>query len=50
MRHFYFKKDTLYVLDQRFLPHKEIWVKCKNYRDVADIIKKMVVRLSLIHI
>lgn len=44
MRHFYFKKDTLYVLDQRFLPHKEIWVKCKNYRDVADIIKKMVVR------
>jgi len=44
VRPFYFKKDTLYVLDQRFLPHKEIWIKCKNYEDVSNVIKKMIVR------
>lgn len=38
------KKDRLYLLDQRLLPEKEVYIECKTYRDAALAIKQMVVR------
>ena len=32
------------LIDQRLLPTEEVWVECRNYREVADAIVKMVVR------
>ncbi len=34
----------IYLLDQRYLPGKKIYRLCRNYPQVADCIKKMVVR------
>ncbi len=34
----------IYLLDQRYLPGKKIYRLCRNYLQVADCIKKMVVR------
>ncbi len=36
--------DHLLMLDQRFLPLKEDWIKLTTYRDVAEAIRDMVVR------
>jgi methylthioribose-1-phosphate isomerase len=41
---FYWKNDELYILDQRKLPSKIVYVKCKTHLDVAKCIKKMIVR------
>ncbi len=41
---FYWKEDTIYVLDQRKLPFKKEYLKCSSYKDVALCIKDMVVR------
>jgi len=38
------KNNTLLLIDQTKLPTKLTYVKCKNYVDVADAIKKLVVR------
>ncbi|HEX5185312.1 MAG TPA: S-methyl-5-thioribose-1-phosphate isomerase, partial [Nitrososphaeraceae archaeon] len=38
------KNDTLLLIDQTKLPTKLTYVKCKNHLDVADAIKKLVVR------
>jgi methylthioribose-1-phosphate isomerase len=38
------KNNTLLLIDQTKLPTKLTYVKCKNYLDVADAIKKLVVR------
>ena len=38
------KDWTLHLIDQRKLPHEEIYVPCRTYEEVADAIKKMVVR------
>ena len=35
---------TLELLDQRRLPHEEVWVVCRNAADVASGIRDMVVR------
>jgi methylthioribose-1-phosphate isomerase len=32
------------LIDQRLLPTQEAWVECRDYREVADAIVKMVVR------
>ena len=32
------------LIDQRLLPTQETWLECKDYREVADAIVKMVVR------
>jgi len=40
----YWKNNSLYILDQRKLPDKEVWIKCSNYRHVAKTIKEMAVR------
>lgn len=36
--------SSIKFLDQRFLPHQELWVECFDERDVARAIKDMVVR------
>lgn len=41
---FEWRGDHLYLLDQRFLPEKEIYLKLKDYRGVAQAIKDMAVR------
>ena len=38
------EKHVLYLLDQRLLPHKEIWLEYGSARDVAQAIRDMVVR------
>lgn len=38
------EKHVLYLLDQRLLPHEEIWLAYRSARDVAQAIRDMVVR------
>lgn len=40
----FFKDNILYILDQRELPFKETYIKCKTYSDVIYCIKNMVIR------
>lgn len=42
--HIIWKGDKLILLDQRKLPFEKIFVECSTVYDVADAIKKMVVR------
>ncbi|AEF18985.1 MULTISPECIES: S-methyl-5-thioribose-1-phosphate isomerase [unclassified Hydrogenobaculum] len=44
LKSFYFKDDILYILDQRKLPHEEVYFEAKNVEDVAYAIKAMLVR------
>ena len=34
----------LHLLDQRLLPHQEVWVECLNAAETAEAIRSMVVR------
>ncbi|GBC70279.1 Methylthioribose-1-phosphate isomerase [Candidatus Calditenuaceae archaeon HR02] len=43
-RTLYWKGGSLYLLDQRLLPHRERYVRCRGYRDVARAIREMIVR------
>jgi methylthioribose-1-phosphate isomerase len=38
------KNDRVVMLDQRLLPHKEVYRVCRGYRQVADAIRQMVIR------
>ncbi len=38
------KHDRVIMLDQRMLPHKEIYRVCRNYQQVAQAIRDMVIR------
>jgi methylthioribose-1-phosphate isomerase len=38
------KDDSVLLIDQTKLPNKLVYVKCNDYREVADAIKKLVVR------
>ena len=38
------KDDSVVLIDQTKLPNKLVYVKCKDYHEVADAIKKLVVR------
>lgn len=40
----YWDNDSLYLLDQRFLPHQVDYRCCRTYRDTIDAIKEMSVR------
>jgi methylthioribose-1-phosphate isomerase len=40
----YWEGDALYILDQRLLPHREKYLRCTSYRQVARAIKDMAVR------
>jgi len=39
-----YKDKCLSCLDQRRLPHEEVWVRCSNATSVAEVIRDMVVR------
>jgi methylthioribose-1-phosphate isomerase len=36
--------DRVIMLDQRLLPHQEVYRVCRGYQDVAEAIRKMVIR------
>ena len=38
------KNDSVEFIDQTKLPNKLVYVRCKDYREVADVIRKLVVR------
>ena len=38
------ENNSVVLIDQTKLPNKLTYIKCKNYREVADAIKKLVVR------
>lgn len=38
------KDDVLYLLDQRKLPHEEVFIRCDDAQTAADAIRAMVVR------
>ncbi len=42
--HITWKKGQLHLLDQRLLPFKKAYVKCKTLRDVTEAIRNMTVR------
>lgn len=44
MRSIFFKKGVLYALDSSRLPHKEIWLRLQNIRQVASAIREMRIR------
>ncbi|HHY18859.1 MAG TPA: S-methyl-5-thioribose-1-phosphate isomerase, partial [Firmicutes bacterium] len=44
MEHILWQENQLILLDQRYLPYEENYVKCSTYQDVALAIKDMVVR------
>ena len=38
------KNDRVVMLDQRLLPHREVYRVCRDYKQVADAIRSMVIR------
>jgi methylthioribose-1-phosphate isomerase len=42
--HIYWKDGSLYVLDQRVLPFRKTYVRCKNLKDIVRVIRNMTVR------
>ena len=38
------KNDRVIMLDQRLLPHKEVYRVCRDYHEVAEAIRAMVIR------
>jgi methylthioribose-1-phosphate isomerase len=38
------KNNSVVFIDQRKLPNKLVYVKCNHYKEVADVIRKLVVR------
>jgi methylthioribose-1-phosphate isomerase len=38
------KDDRVIMLDQRLLPHKEVYCVCRDYKEVAEAIRAMVIR------
>lgn len=38
------KDNCVVLIDQTKLPNKLVYVRCKNYKEVADVIRKLVVR------
>jgi methylthioribose-1-phosphate isomerase len=38
------QKDRVVMLDQRLLPHREVYRVCRNYQEVAQAIRRMVIR------
>src|SRR5512135_149561 len=42
--HIFWKDSQLHLLDQRRLPFKKVYVKCKTLQDVTKSIKNMTIR------
>ena len=38
------RSGELFLLDQRLLPHQEVWVACSSVQDVVEAIRSMLVR------
>jgi methylthioribose-1-phosphate isomerase len=38
------KDNSVVLIDQTKLPNKLVYVTCKNYNEVADVIRRLVVR------
>ena len=38
------KNDRVIMLDQRLLPHKEVYRVCRDYKEVAQAIRDMTIR------
>ncbi|HEY1234547.1 MAG TPA: S-methyl-5-thioribose-1-phosphate isomerase, partial [Candidatus Binatia bacterium] len=38
------KNDRVVMLDQRLLPHREVYRACRDYQQVASAIRNMVIR------
>ena len=38
------KNDRVVMLDQRLLPHREVYRVCRDYQQVASAIRDMVIR------
>ena len=38
------KDNKVIMIDQTKLPNEEVYLKCQTYEDVADAIKRMVIR------
>ncbi len=38
------RNDRVIMLDQRLLPHKEVYRTCRNYQEVGQAIREMVIR------
>ena len=38
------KNDRVIMLDQRLLPHKEVYRVCRDYKEVAQAIREMIIR------
>ncbi len=38
------RNDRVIMLDQRLLPHKEVYRACRNYQEVGQAIREMVIR------
>ncbi len=38
------RKDRVVILDQKSLPEREIYIECRDYKDVADAIRNMNLR------
>ena len=38
------KNDRVVMLDQRLLPHREVYRVCRDYQQVAAAIRDMVIR------
>ena len=36
--------EGVVMIDQTVLPHEEVFLTCRNYEEVADAIKRMVIR------
>ena len=44
IRAFYWRGDRLLLLDQRKLPHREVWLELRDHLEVAEAIRGMAVR------
>ena len=44
INHIFWKNGALHLLDQRYLPFKKTYVRCRGLKEVASAIKDMVVR------
>lgn len=44
LRTIWWDKDSVVIIDQRLLPHKLVYLRIKNYREMARAIKDMAIR------
>ena len=40
----HWEDEAVVMIDQRLLPHEEVYLRCKNHREVAEAIRSMAIR------